>query len=84
MPEARRLVTDGLYTYIRHPLYLGEFIAQTGIFLQFRSWPAAILLGTQFFFQFRRMCWEESILGQAFFEYAEYRENSWRLIPGVY
>ena len=42
MPEARRLVVQGLYRRIRHPLYLAEEIATIGCFLQFRSWQAAL------------------------------------------
>lgn len=33
MPEARKLVTGGLYGRIRHPLYLAEEIGVLGIFL---------------------------------------------------
>ena len=33
LPEARRLVTNGPYSVIRHPLYLGEAIALAGVTL---------------------------------------------------
>jgi protein-S-isoprenylcysteine O-methyltransferase Ste14 len=84
MPEARRLVTDGLYRWIRHPLYLAEEIACVGIFLQFRSWPALAVLVVNFYFQIRRMNWEEKILAEAFPEYTAYCRSTHRLIPGVY
>ena len=84
MPEARRLITEGFYRRIRHPLYLAEMIAFTGLWVQFRSLTALLLVGAQFFFQIRRMMWEEQILAEAFDEYADYRSRSWRLIPGVY
>lgn len=35
MPEARALVTRGPYSRIRHPLYLGEMTATTGLALQY-------------------------------------------------
>jgi protein-S-isoprenylcysteine O-methyltransferase Ste14 len=84
MPEARKLVTTGLYARIRHPLYLAEDIALLGIALQFRSWPAAVVLAVHFYFQIRRMDWEEGILTAAFPEYAEYQHRSSRLVPGLY
>jgi len=84
MPEARKLVTNGPYRRIRHPLYLAEEIATLGFFLQFRSWQAVLLLLVHFYFQVRRMDWEEHILAGTFPDYAEYKRHSCRLIPGVY
>jgi protein-S-isoprenylcysteine O-methyltransferase Ste14 len=84
MPEARKLVTTGLYARIRHPLYLAEDIALLGISLQFRSWQAAVVLAVHFYFQIRRMDWEEGILTAVFPEYAEYQRRSSRLVPGLY
>jgi protein-S-isoprenylcysteine O-methyltransferase Ste14 len=84
MPEARQLVTTGCYRRVRHPLYLAEDIALLGIFLQFRSWPAAIVLTAHVLVQLRRMDWEEDILLRVFPEYADYRRRSCRLVPGLY
>jgi len=84
MPEARQLVTTGCYRRVRHPLYLAEDIALLGIFLQFRSWPAAIVLTAHVLIQLRRMDWEEDILSRAFPEYADYQLHSYRLVPGFY
>lgn len=84
MPEARRLVTTGVYRRVRHPLYLAEDIALLGIFLQFRSWPAAAVLLAHLIVQLRRMDWEEGILSGVFPEYAEYQRRSHRLVPGLY
>jgi protein-S-isoprenylcysteine O-methyltransferase Ste14 len=84
MPEARKLVTTGLYVRIRHPLYLAEDIAILGISLQFRSWQAALVLAVHFYFQIRRMDWEEDILTDVFPEYAEYQRRTSRLVPGLY
>ena len=46
--EARRLVTEGPYAVIRHPLYLAEQIALIGVFIEFFSLPAALLIVAQF------------------------------------
>jgi len=84
MPEARALVTSGLYAHIRHPLYMAELVALVGFFLQYRSWAAAAILLVVIFFQLKRMDWEERILAEAFSEYESYRLRSWRLLPGIY
>lgn len=84
MPEARKLVTGGLYARIRHPLYLAEEIGIVGIFLQFRSWEGLLILAVHFYFQIRRMDFEEGILVQAFPAYAGYRQRTHRLLPGLY
>jgi protein-S-isoprenylcysteine O-methyltransferase Ste14 len=84
MPEARRLVTDGPYRYVRHPLYLAEAVVLLGIFLQFRSLPVALIVIAVLVFQFLRMHYEEGVLRAAFPEYADYARRTARLIPGLY
>jgi protein-S-isoprenylcysteine O-methyltransferase Ste14 len=84
MPEARRLVTEGLYARIRHPLYLAEAIATIGVLLLYRLPAAFALVAVQFCVQLWRMREEEKVLAAAFPEYAEYRQRTARLIPKVY
>ena len=84
MAEARRLVTTGVYRFVRHPLYLAEELATIGIFMQFASLWTALLLAAQIAFQLRRMHNEEAVLGETFPEYAAYREKTARLLPGIY
>jgi len=84
LPEARRLVTGGLYARIRHPLYLGEAIATIGVLLLYRIPEAFALVALQFGVQLWRMREEEKVLAAAFPEYAEYQRRTARLIPGIY
>jgi len=84
LPEARRLVTRGPYALVRHPLYLGEIIALTGVALQYLSASALLLLGLVWAFQFQRMKYEERVLFQIFPEYEGYMARTARLVPGVY
>jgi protein-S-isoprenylcysteine O-methyltransferase Ste14 len=84
LPEARKLVTSGIYRYIRHPMYLSEFLVLTGIFINFLSPIAAIIVVAQIIFQFRRMDYEEQILRSTFPEYEDYSHHTARLIPGLY
>lgn len=83
-PEARGLVMDGPYRLVRHPVYLAEEIALCGLFVQFASWSAALLLAVQIFFQIRRMLNEEAVLTLAFPEYAGYMKRTARLIPATW
>jgi len=84
MAEARRLVTDGPYASIRHPLYLGEAISMLGLTLQYLSPLALGILLLQFAFQLWRMENEEAVLASQFAEYESYRTRTARLLPGLY
>lgn len=84
MAEARRLVTDGPYGSIRHPLYLGEAVSMLGLTLQYSSPLAFAILALQWMFQFERMKNEETVLLSLFPEYEAYRLRTARLVPGVY
>ena len=84
MPQARRLITSGPYAFVRHPLYLGEFVVLFGIALQHSMPWGMLLLGVQCMFQFERMKNEECVLARAFPNYDEYRARTARLLPGVY
>jgi protein-S-isoprenylcysteine O-methyltransferase Ste14 len=84
MAETRQLVTSGPYRFVRHPLYLTEWIAVIGVFIQFASLWTAILLVIQIAFQLRRMYNEELVLSASFPEYVGYRQTTARLIPGIY
>jgi protein-S-isoprenylcysteine O-methyltransferase Ste14 len=84
MPEARQLVTTGVYRMVRHPLYLAEEIAVIGIVMQYFSLWTAMILAVQIGFQLRRMRNEEVILAGTFPEYLVYRARTARIVPGVY
>jgi protein-S-isoprenylcysteine O-methyltransferase Ste14 len=81
MPEARRLVTSGPYSIVRHPLYLFELLGVAGILLQVRSLPGLSLLGLIVALQIARARWEEGVLDRAFPEYAAYRRQVPFLFP---
>jgi protein-S-isoprenylcysteine O-methyltransferase Ste14 len=84
LPETRRLVTSGPYALVRHPLYLGEIVAITGIALQHLSVWALLLLVLIGALQLQRMKYEERVLFQSFPEYEDYMARTARLVPGVY
>jgi len=84
MPEARQLVSSGVYRFVRHPLYLAEGIATIGSIMQFLSAWTAMLLVTQIAFQLRRIRNEETLLTEVVPNYATYKEKTARFFPGIY
>jgi protein-S-isoprenylcysteine O-methyltransferase Ste14 len=81
LPQARILVTDGPYAYVRHPLYLFEQLATIGVALQYRQPWGLLMFAVSFVIQFPRMLYEEDILGMTFEKYDAYARVTPRLIP---
>lgn len=83
--NGHRLVTDGIYRYIRHPAYSGNFLFWFGTPLLFSSlygFLVMLLLVPCFLY---RMKIEESMLIERFGdEYLDYMKRTKRLIPFVY
>jgi len=83
-PQARTLVTDGPYHWVRHPLYLAEQISPFGLALQFQQPWGLLIVSVGLLFQLPRMHYEEKILRDAYPSYAGYQMLTARLIPHVY
>jgi protein-S-isoprenylcysteine O-methyltransferase Ste14 len=84
LPEARQLIIRGPYSFMRHPIYLGEMVGVAGVALLYSTPWALLIFVLQCVFQFLRMTNEERILLRVFPEYAAYKERTARLVPGVY
>ena len=82
-PEARGLVTHGPYGWVRHPLYLGEYVAAAGILISVISPLALALYAGLVALQVWRALNEERVLSQAFPEYAEYARRTPRFVPSL-
>ncbi|UCI30518.1 methyltransferase family protein [Mesorhizobium sp. B4-1-4] len=81
MATARRLVTTGPYSIVRHPLYICEGVFVLGMILSHFSMLMVALGAVQFFLQYRRARNEESILQQTFPEYDDYARRVPMLLP---
>jgi len=80
-----QLVTDGVYSVIRHPSYLGFLISSLGWALAFRSVIGVLLTALMLLPLIARIRAEEAMLSRHFGdEYAAYRARTSRLIPGIY
>jgi protein-S-isoprenylcysteine O-methyltransferase Ste14 len=79
-----RLVQNGIYAVIRHPLYTSVMAVALGWALVWQSWPA-LLAGLALipFFDLKSRR-EERWLRQQFPEYPEYAKRVRRFIPWVY
>jgi protein-S-isoprenylcysteine O-methyltransferase Ste14 len=84
LPQARSLVMDGPYRYVRHPLYLAELCIVFGRICELEQpWPLIAMLAAAAS-QFWRMHYEEQVLMEAFPSYHGYASRTARLIPGLY
>lgn len=81
LPEARGLVTAGPYRLVRHPVYLGELGACSGLALASPSLFNAAILAIFLAAQIVRMGFEERALAAAFPDYAAYAAHTPRLLP---
>lgn len=81
----QRLITDGIYGHIRHPLYLGEMTRNLGFALLFSSLFGLIVMIIANIFLIIRIEIEEKMLIAEFGpEYEEYKKKTKKLIPYIY
>jgi protein-S-isoprenylcysteine O-methyltransferase Ste14 len=77
-PEARQLVTRGLYSRIRHPVYVFGGLAWFGVLLALLGWRAVIIWLVLAPVEVVRARREERVLAEAFGpEYVAYRGTTW-------
>ncbi|MFX0206547.1 MAG: methyltransferase family protein [Candidatus Hodarchaeota archaeon] len=84
--DKHKLITIGLYQFIRHPMYLGFLLLFFGYSLAFGSFIMTIVITFTFFLIFKnRMDIEERLLISEFGEeYLRYMERTKRLFPILY
>ena len=77
-PQARGLVTSGLYAKLRHPVYTFGTIAALGALLALQIWPLFAIGVALVPITLLRLRREEQVLAAAFGdEYRRYREKTW-------
>ena len=84
VPANRGIKTGGMYRLVRHPLYLGYLISDTGLLInQFSLWNLYVV-GTAALLFIARIHYEEKFLLQdaAYRDYCD--ATRYRLIPGIW
>jgi len=84
--QQHQLVQNGIYRYIRHPMYLSALLNSLAVALIFSSWGA--LLGILLLVipaVLKRIRVEEAFMLEHFpDQYPAYQQNSKRMIPGIW
>jgi protein-S-isoprenylcysteine O-methyltransferase Ste14 len=81
--EDGKLVTTGIFSIVRHPVYLGllvvtlGLVVSSGVWAQILVWAALAMLLTY------KMRWEEVMLAKKFKDYSDYMTKVPALIPGL-
>lgn len=83
LPEARGLVRRGPYRIVRHPVYLGEMGACTGLAIAAPGVVNVVALVAVIAAQFVRMSLEETALRAAFPAYQSYAQEVPQVVPFV-
>jgi len=80
-PENRGVKTGGVYKLVRHPMYLGYILTETGYVVENPSAFNLFILTASVLFLILRLLAEERLLreDQAYRSYA--RKTKWRLLP---
>ncbi|HAA09327.1 MAG: methyltransferase family protein [Syntrophomonadaceae bacterium] len=84
--QEHHLIQDGIYQYIRHPMYLSALLSSLAVSLIFSSWGALlIILIAEIPAVWNRIRVEEEFMLEHFpDEYSNYMRNSKRMIPGIW
>jgi protein-S-isoprenylcysteine O-methyltransferase Ste14 len=83
-PANRGIVSTGLYTFVRHPIYLGYLITHTGFALANPAgWNLGVLAVADLALMLRAVREEQTLAADA--AYGAYMQRvRWRIVPGVF
>jgi len=79
--ESAELKTDGLYKWIRHPIYTGLMLTTLGIALEAGSVAKLFFVAALMFLFDYKAKYEESFLIKRFPEYRSYMSTTGRFVP---
>lgn len=84
--ENHKIIETGLYKFIRHPGYLGQFIIFIGISISISNWLSILLMmiPVTLGYLYRIKVEEKFLLDQLGEDYKKYQERTKKIIPMVY
>ena len=77
------LVTTGIYSIVRHPIYLGLLIITLGLVVSSGVWAQIIVWIALVVLLVYKMRWEEVLLSAKYKGYAEYMAKVPGIVPGL-
>jgi protein-S-isoprenylcysteine O-methyltransferase Ste14 len=81
----QKVITTGLYGFVRHPMYVGALIMMVGIPLALDSWWGLVILIPSVIVLVLRILDEEKMLKQELDGYSQYTQKvHYRLVPYVW
>lgn len=77
-PKAKKLVTTGMYSKFRHPIYYSGILGDIGLVIYSLNWIILVIASIIFLIQLTRINNEERILTSKFKKkYIEYKNQTW-------
>jgi protein-S-isoprenylcysteine O-methyltransferase Ste14 len=84
MHEKQKLITTGIYSRIRHPMYLAIILLLIGACVMLKALYSWIFVIINFYTLQTRIKKEEEFLMTNFPEYPEYMKKTYKLFPYLY
>jgi protein-S-isoprenylcysteine O-methyltransferase Ste14 len=81
VPEETKLVVQGLWGFVRHPMYCALLQLSLGLCCYHQHWAVFIIWGGFVVILFTKAKYEEAMLKVVFAEYEAYRSASCMLFP---
>ena len=82
--EGSKLVTNGIYRHIRHPMYLGLILISLSLVLDYFTYLRLLFFVLLLINQYFKLSYEEELLEKHFKDYKEYRKKTKKLIPFIF
>jgi protein-S-isoprenylcysteine O-methyltransferase Ste14 len=78
-----RLITGGIYGWLRHPIYTAIIVLVLGLFLRKPTIAIGIAAVVVVVFLMVKARFEQVLLRARYPEYADYQRRTWGIIPGL-